>query len=882
RPNSPVLISATVNGSGDGSSGGVISFNPLHQNQRSALLLLNGIVYIAWAAHCDWGPYHGWLMGYDKSTLQQRYVYNTTPEGYNGGIWMSGGGPSADAAGNIYAAVGNGTVGYNGDPANTLNRSESAIKLAPSGNTLSVQSFFTPQNYPTLEGADLDFGVTQLLLIPGSKRAAVGVKDGRIYILDQDNLGGYSATTNNVVQTIDLGSNSFLRSSMAYIKGSKEYLYSWSENSLLRGYPFDRSTNNFDVANTLVSGLQGPTGHSGAVLSTSSNGSIDSTGILWASYASTGDANQLVCPGILRAVDASDVTKELWNSSMVTGDNPGNYAKFSCPTIANGKVYLASFSNQLNVYGLTGITAADTCNGVNIALNKPAVASSLENASYPATNVNDGNIGTRWSSQFSDPQSVDIDLGSRYDICKVVLHWEAAIGRDFKIQTSEDGTAWTDVSTITGNSSPDNYIPVRGSGRYVRMYGTQRLTTDGYSLWEFEVYGKPSTSDCGVPASLAASNITQTGVKLEWSTAGAQSVIQYKTVTALNWAQTTSNTLSVTLSDLACNIPYLFRVRTVCSPGDSSDFSAPAGFTTLPCNGTCDPLPTRWSTEDVGNTALAGAACYTSATGTFDMKGSGDDIGGKKDAFRFAYKTEVGSGELIARVLAVDNSSGMNKSGIMVRESLAEGSRFAFIGITNRYGAVFETRSVTDGTASEQYLSNVSPPYWIKLTSSGTTFAAFVSPDGLNWSQVGSASDAAFGDGTAVYSGLAITSHNNAVLSATQIDNFNAGGVMPLQLLSFTGSLGLGKAVHLNWVATLDIHTRYFVIERTKDFMNFTTIDTVDAATNGGFTQDYDASDSRPPRGTVYYRLKIIDENGVVSYSPYVAIKVTDEKAPRL
>ena len=141
--------------------------------------------------------------------------------------------------------------------------------------------------------------------------------------------------------------------------------------------------------------MQGPTGNNGAVLSVSSNGSVDSTAILWASYAANGDANQSVRPGILRAIDASDVTKELWNSSIYPNDNPGNYAKFNCPTIANGKVYLATFSNQLVVYGLTG-KLADSCSTDNIAKNKPAYASSVEAANYPASYAVDGNLSTRW------------------------------------------------------------------------------------------------------------------------------------------------------------------------------------------------------------------------------------------------------------------------------------------------------------------------------------------------------------------------------------------------------------------------------------------------------------------------------------------------------
>lgn len=881
KANSPVLIAASVSGSGAGSVGGKVSFSALHNNQRGGLLLVNGVVYIAWSSHCDWGPYHGWLMGYDRTTLQQKYVYCSTPDGYNGGIWMSGGGPSADANGNVYLAVGNGSVGDNGNASDLRNRSETALKLTPSGTGFTISSYFTPQNYETLEGADLDFGVTQLMLIPNTNRAFVGVKDGHLYLLDKDNMGGYSSTGNKNVQTIDLGSNSFLRSATSYFKGSKEYVYSWSENSLLRAYPYNRTTNQFDLNNTIVSGLQGPTGNNGALLSVSSNGNLDSTGILWASYSANGDANQSVRPGILRAIDASDVTKELWNSSTYINDNPGNYAKFNCPTIANGKVYLATFSNQLVVYGLTG-NNADNCTSTNIALYKPTYASSVEDQSYPASNATDGSLTTRWSSAFSDPQSIYVDLGQRYDICNVGLHWEVALGQDFKIQVSDDASVWTDVATITGNVTYDNYIPLKASGRYVRMYGTQRGTPYGYSLYEFEVYGKPSKNNCAPPSDLHTSDVYETNATLHWTGTTSKYVVQYKTVTAINWNQTTSTTNSITLNDLSCNTPYLYRVQAVCSSTDSSDFSASAGFTTLECDISCDPLPTRWSTQDIGDVGLAGSACYNSANGTFELKGSGTDIWDTQDQFRFAYKTIVGNGTIIARVVDQDNSNEWNKCGIMVRESLAEGSRHAFIGITSGNGVAFQNRTVTDGTSNSYNVGagTIKAPYWLKLVINGTTFTAFMSPDGLAWTQVGSPVDAGFGNGEPMYAGLAITSHDNTVLSTAHVDNYSLGGVLATKLISFTGNYTLNKTVALQWITTLDTRTKYFIVQRTKDNWNYTNLDTVIAETNGEYTHDYDATDFNPLQGINYYRLEIVDMDEKISYSPIVAVRASNAKAP--
>ncbi len=117
RSNSPVIITATYAGSGAGSAGGVLTFDPLRQNQRPGLALVNGTVYISWSSHCDNGPYHGWVIGYDQTTLKQDAVYNDTPNGSDGGIWMSGQAPAFDASGNLYLVVGNGTVDTTGGAA---------------------------------------------------------------------------------------------------------------------------------------------------------------------------------------------------------------------------------------------------------------------------------------------------------------------------------------------------------------------------------------------------------------------------------------------------------------------------------------------------------------------------------------------------------------------------------------------------------------------------------------------------------------------------------------------------------------------------------------------------------------------------------------------
>ncbi len=138
--------------------------------------------------------------------------------------------------------------------------------------------------------------------------------------------------------------------------------------------------------------------------------------------------------------------------------------------------------------GPASTAAAASCGTTNVALGKTATASSTENAGFPASNAVDGNTGTRWSSAFSDPQWLEVDLGSSQSICQVTLQWEAAYASAFQIQVSADGSTWTSIYATTTGTGGTQTLTVSGTGRYVRMYGTARGTPYGYSLWEFQVY----------------------------------------------------------------------------------------------------------------------------------------------------------------------------------------------------------------------------------------------------------------------------------------------------------------------------------------------------------------------------------------------------------
>lgn len=883
KPGSPSFITATINAYGDGSAGGLLTFNQQKQNQRPGLLLLGDEVYVAWASHCDWAPYHGWVMGFDRKTLERKHVYNATPDGYNGGIWMTGGGPSVDPEGNIYVGVGNGSVGVKGDPGNIRNRSESVLKLVPSGDTMKLVSFFTPTNFQVLENSDLDLGVSQVMVIPETNLAMECVKDGNIYVMDRSDLGSYHDTGNNVVQTISLGRNASLRSSLTWYGGhEKGYAYSWSGNSVLNEYPFNYSNQRFDLDNTVSSGVQGPSGSVGAFMAVSSNGSVDSTAILWTSYPATGDANTSVRPGILRAFDATNINNELWNSSIYNEDEPASFAKFVCPTICNGKVYLATFNNALEVYGLTGFKA-DTCSTDNLAYDKPATASSDSGTVYTPHSAVDKNFDTRWVSNASDPQYLYVDLGSVTNLCRAVTHWYNNNAREFKIQVSDDAVNWTDAASVTSNIITDNYIPLSTAGRYVRVYGTKRAEKKlGYSLTEFEVFGQKTVSDCEPPYDLYADSIKESGATLHWnenSEVKKSYKVEYKTVSAVSWNVEFTAADSLVLDNLSCGTSYLFRVRAECDVNDTSEYSNSAAFTTLTCSGDCNPLPTRWYTEDIGNTALPGRACYNE--GVFEVAGSGEDIGGTTDAFRFAYKTLVGDGEITTRVADLDEDDPLHKGGIMMRESLEPQSRFAFVGLSVGSNAIFETRSEEGGTANVQSsAATINAPYWIRLVVSGSTFSAFISEDGIAWTQLGTSVDAGFGNGQPVYAGLAVTSHNNELLSTAHFDNYALTGALPVELISFKASLNLNQTVLLQWTTSREDNTKYFGVERSADNKHFSEITRVDALNSGRYTATYQTTDAHPASGINYYRLRMVDADGKFTYSPTATIRVTKSKAP--
>lgn len=356
RPGSPVVVQATVPGTGDGSDGTNITFDASIENQRTALTLANGNIYFGFASYCDTGPYHGWLFAYDKANLAQKAVYNDTPNGWAGGIWMSGQGVSVDSDGNVYLLTGNGT--FTGATAGGKDHGSSILKMSPS---LALIDWFTPFNVDALNNADLDLGSAGALLMPGTNLLVGGGKGGYLYVLDRSDLGHWNAANDSqIVQSFQVTGSHIHGSPIVWSLPSEPLIYVWGEYEHLISYKLQGG----QFVPTGQSILPAPPGMPGGVLSLSADGTKAGTGIVWATHPLTGDANQAVRPGILKAFDASNVGNLLWDSQQnPTRDDCGNFAKFNPTTIVDGKVFLASFSNQLCVYGL-GDFSGPCYNGV--------------------------------------------------------------------------------------------------------------------------------------------------------------------------------------------------------------------------------------------------------------------------------------------------------------------------------------------------------------------------------------------------------------------------------------------------------------------------------------------------------------------------------------
>jgi hypothetical protein len=372
----PKEVQATFPGTGDNSNGTDVIFDPAQYKERPGLLLLNHLVYTSWSSHCDIAPYTAWIIAYNESTLNQVNVLNLTPNGHDGSVWMSGAGLAADSAGYIYPLLANGTfdttLNNNGFPSHN-DYGNAFVKLSTANGGLAVADYFTMVNTVAESDADEDLGSGGALVLPDmtdangvTRHLAVGAgKDQTLYLADRDNMGKFNPQADNIYQEIPLGLPGGIYSMPAYFNGR---LYYGPVGYNLLAFQFS----NARLQTSPVSSTSTTFGYPGTTPSISANATANA--IVWAAENTD--------PAVLHAYEASDLSKELYNSNQAGArDQFGAGNKFITPTIANGKVYVGT-TNGVGAFGLLSGPAGDFSLSVSSSGSASATISPGQTAQY--------------------------------------------------------------------------------------------------------------------------------------------------------------------------------------------------------------------------------------------------------------------------------------------------------------------------------------------------------------------------------------------------------------------------------------------------------------------------------------------------------------------
>ncbi len=473
----PVQITASVSGSGVMTSGGSVPFVASQENQRAALTLVNGVVYLAFASHEDHDPYHGWLLGYQASTLKQVQVFNVTPNSGEGAIWMGGQGLVADSSNNLYLITANSSKATENA---SLDYGESFLKLVPNGNSLTVGDYFKPNNYDSLNSGDLDLGSTGAFAIPGTTYIGGGSKGGTLYVVDTKNMGKLNTSGDKAVQ--EFKPDNGLWGSPAFWNNT---LYIWGISEQLKAFNF--SGGRFSTSPSSQGAYATGGGTTSGSVSVSSNGTTTGTGIVWAT-APSADPDHATIGGNLFAYDAANLSNLLWSTTQNTSrDSYGNYAKFCAPTIANGKVYVGTDSGQVAVYGLLG-----TSSGTNL----------IANGTYTLTN--------RYSGMVID------DPGLSKAQSKVMIQWPANGGSNqnwvltnlgnniVTLVNANSGQALEVTGASKGNSALVDQYPYQGN-----TWQQWKITSVGGAYYELTNVNSGQALDNDGASKTAGADIDQ-------------------------------------------------------------------------------------------------------------------------------------------------------------------------------------------------------------------------------------------------------------------------------------------------------------------------------------------------------------------------------------
>jgi hypothetical protein len=461
EPYPNVVISGSANGQ---------TFNARNQWQRASLVISGSQVVIAFGPFQeeDGNPgYSGWVMAYNKATLKQSGIFSTQGNPRGGSVWQSGRPPVVDGSGYVYVLTANGY--YNSNGANNgydgiSNFSESLLKLDPA-NALALKDWFTPSTWQALDNGDLDLSGSGPMMIPGTTTIAGGGKQGVLYLLNSTALGKGPANQSSILQQFQITGTASgpyeLRGGPVYWQRSAAQggplLFDWGaaplgSTDVLKAFAFNGTTlNTTPTAQGTISQVW-----PGGILALSANGGTPGSGVLWATAATCCDAeNNPPTPGALYAFNAANVATELWDSTMnPSRDAFGNFGKFVPPVVANGKVYVATWSNQVAVYGLllnytvSPTSAAFGAGRTNVA--SAPLAITLKNTGNGALPITSITLSTPSPNPFSQTNTCgsSVAVGSS---CTINVVFDPILAGETTATLSINaGAAGTQTLTLSG------------------------------------------------------------------------------------------------------------------------------------------------------------------------------------------------------------------------------------------------------------------------------------------------------------------------------------------------------------------------------------------------------------------------------------------------
>ncbi len=758
---SPVSLSASVPGTGSGSSGGTLAFSTLWQNNRSALDLFNGNIYIGFGSHGDDGPWHGWVLVYNETTLQRTAAICTSPNGYGNGIWGAGAGFPIDtvsANGRAFLATGNGDFTSYPPLTNSVDYGESILRYDLSNGGFAISDAFTDYNQSALTSGDDDQGSGGVLLLPNQPgtyphlMVQVG-KEGRILVINRDNLGGYAGSNagsnTNAVQDITgaLGAYSGLWSTPAYWNGN---VYMWAENDALKMFPITNGV----LARTPSAQSSASSTFPGATPVVSSNGTQN--GIVWALMTDAFTSNG---SSVLYAFNANNVAQEYYDSNQNSNrDNPGQAVKFTVPVVTNGKVYVGA-GGQVDVYGLLGgaqqapapvispaggtysgsqqVTITDTINGSTI---------------YYTTN---GSTPTTGSTKYTGPfqlstettvqaiasasgylQSAVSSATYNFNTQTAMPQFSPAAGSYTTTQsvTISDSTSGaviyytTDGSTPTANSTKyTGAIPVSASTVINAIATASGLTNSNVASAPYTItpngteinYGNGFASVAGLTLNGSAVNTDDTRLQLTTGGTYQASSVFYNTPTNI---QAFSTTFAFQLSNAVAD-GFTFTMQNV-GPTAIGGYGGSLGY---------GPNPTTGTTGGIGKSVAIKFDFYNNAGEGADSTGL--YVNGAAPTVPAIDMTSSGilliSGDTINVNMTYDGVNlVLTLTDIVVNKTFTHtfpinipatiGSNVAYIGFTGGSGGQSSSQKILSWTFTSQSGSVTQTP---AFTPTGGTFA---------------------------------------------------------------------------------------------------------------------------------------------------------------